>query len=159
MNGATQRLSLPDGAALEVRIPPGIDHGQTLRLKHKGEAGRNGGIAGDALIEIEVRPHPVFVRDGKDVIVELPMTLAEAVLGAKVAVPTTTGPVSVSIPPNSANGAKLRLRGRGIPARAGREAGDQYVVLKLVLDPRDAGLAAFLRDRTDAPLFDPRERG
>jgi DnaJ-class molecular chaperone len=156
VNGATQRLSLPGGATLEVRIPAGLDEGQVLRLRHKGDPGLNGGLAGDALIEVFIRPHPLFARDGTDLTVELPVTLAEAVLGAKVPVPTTTGSVNLSIPPNSANGARLRLRGRGIPARPGRPAGDQYVILKLVLDPQDSGLAAFLRNRTDAPAFNPR---
>jgi DnaJ-class molecular chaperone len=161
VNGGTQRLALPDGNSLDVRIPPGIDQGQVLRLRGKGDAGPNGGPPGDALIEVFIRPHPVFTREGNDSLVELPITLAEAVLGAKVAVPTTTGSVTLSIPPNSANGARLRLRGRGIPARAGpgrspRSAGDQYVRLKLVLDSNDESLAAFLRARTDAPDFDPR---
>ena len=162
VNGATRRLTLPGGPAgqggidVEVRIPPGLEDGQTLRLKEKGDAGRNGAPAGDALIEVAVRPHPIFRRDGPDLLVELPITLAEAVLGGKVAVPTATGSVSLSIPPNSANGAKLRLRGRGVPAAGTRPAGDQYVTLKLVLDPSDAALAVFLRDRPDQPPFDPR---
>jgi DnaJ-class molecular chaperone len=156
VNGATQSLTLPDGGTLEVRIPPGLDEGQVLRLRQKGEPGRNGGLPGDALIEVFIRPHPSFVREGTDITVELPVSLAEAVLGAKVPVPTTTGSVNLSIPPNSANGARLRLRGRGIPARPGRAAGDQYVILRLVLDPNDTGLADFLRNRTDAPKFNPR---
>ena len=156
VNGATQRLSLPGGAALEVRIPAGIEDGQTLRLKEKGDPGAAGAPAGDALIEVSIRAHPMFTRDGADILVDLPVSLGELVLGAKVPVPTTTGSVNLSVPPNSANGARLRLRGRGIPARGARPAGDQYVTLRLMLDPNDAGLAAFLRDRTDAPAFDPR---
>jgi DnaJ-class molecular chaperone len=155
-NGGTQRLTLPGGSTLEVRIPPGLESGQVLRLKEKGDPGRNGGPPGDALIEVFVRPHSQFTREGDDILVDLPVTLSEAVLGARVPVPTTSGPVTLSIPPNSANGAKLRLRGRGIPAHAGRPAGDQYVTLKLVLDPNDTALATFLRTRTDAPAFDPR---
>jgi DnaJ-class molecular chaperone len=159
VNGGIQRLTLPGGATLEVRIPPGLENGQTLRLKLKGDPSPNGGPNGDALIEVFVKPHPVFVRDGADILVELPVSLSEAVLGAKVPVPTTTGPVTLSIPPNSANGARLRLRGRGMPARGDRPAGDQYVTLKLVLDPADTALAAWLRERTDAPAFDPRAGG
>jgi DnaJ-class molecular chaperone len=156
-NGTTQRLTLPGGSTLEVRIPAGLESGQVLRLKEKGDPGRNGGLPGDALIEVFVRPHAQFTRDGDNILVDLPVTLAEAVLGGRVPVPTTTGSVNLSVPPNSANGTKLRLRGRGIPAHAGRPAGDQYVTLKLVLDPNDAGLANFLRTRTDAPSFDPRQ--
>lgn len=162
VNGGTQRLSLPDGSTLDVRIPAGVEHGQVLRLKQKGDPGRNGGLAGDALIELFIRPHPLFRREGRDILVELPVSLAEAVLGARVPVPTTTGPVTLTIPPNAANGARMRLRGRGIPAHGGQPAGDQYVTLKLVLDPQDDGLARFLRDRPDPPVFDPRkelERG
>jgi DnaJ-class molecular chaperone len=157
VNGATQRLTLPGGSTLEVRIPAGLESGQVLRLKEKGDPGRNGGLPGDALIEVFVRPHSQFTRDGDNILVDLPVTLSEAVLGARVPVPTTTGPVNLAIPPNSANGAKLRLRGRGIPAHAGRPAGDQYVTLKLVLDPNDTALATYLRTRTDAPSFDPRQ--
>lgn len=154
--GGPQRLTLPGGGTLEVRIPPGLENGQVLRLKEKGEPGRNGGLAGDALIEVFVRPHPVFKRDGDDLTLELPVSLTEVVLGAKVPVPTPGGSVTVSVPAGSNNGTRLRLRGRGVPAHGGKPAGDLFVTLKLVLDSKDPGLAKFLRERGDAPEFDPR---
>ncbi len=156
INGGPQRLTLPGGGTLDVRIPPGLEHGQVLRLKEKGEPGRNGAPPGDALIEVFVRPHPVFRREGDDLALDLPVALSEVVLGAKVPVPTPGGSVTLSIPAGSNNGTKLRLRGRGVPAHAGRKAGDLFVTLRLVLDGQDAGLAKFLRERGDAPAFDPR---
>ncbi len=156
IKGGPQRLTLPGGGTLEVRIPAGLENGQVLRLKEKGEPGRNGGLAGDALIEVFVRPHPVFKREGNDLTLELPVSLAEVVLGAKVPVPTPGGSVTVSVPAGSNNGSRLRLRGRGVPAHGGKPVGDLFVTLKLVLDAQDTGLAQFLRDRGDAPEFDPR---
>ncbi len=156
VTGTTSRLSLPDGQTLDVRIPVGIEEGQVLRLKGKGDPGEEGAPAGDALIEIHLRPHPLFRRDGDTIELDLPVTLSEAVLGGKVEVPTPTGRVAMTIPAGSDTGTRLRLRGRGIPAHAGRPAGDLYVTLKLALNPSDSGLASFLRDRTDTPDFDPR---
>jgi DnaJ-class molecular chaperone len=161
VTGGTQRLSLPTGATLDVRIPAGLENGQVLRLKEKGDPGRNGGLAGDALIEVFVRPHPLFRRDGRDLLIDLPVSLAEAVLGTRIAVPTPGGPVTLSIPANSNNGSRLRLRGRGVAAHGGHAAGDLLVTLKLVLDTTDTGLADYLRDHADR-RFDPRrdwERG
>lgn len=138
-NGAVKRLSLPDGKTLDVTIPAGFEDGQTLRLRGKGQPGFNGGPAGDVLIEVAVAPHPVFTRSGKDVVVVLPVTLKEAVLGAKVQVPTIKGPVSLAIPPHSNTGQRLRLKGRGIAG------GHQYVELKVVLPAADEPeLKAFL---------------
>ncbi len=155
VTGATRRLSLPDGKGIDVRIPAGIEDGQILRLKGQGGPGRDGAPAGDAMIELHVRPHRLFRRDGDNINIDLPISLSEAVLGAKVSAPTPAGPVSMTIPPKSDTGTKLRLRGRGIPAHAGRPAGDQYVTLKVVLNPNDTKLADFLRDR-EPDGFDPR---
>src|SRR5579883_1313751 len=96
--GAKKRITLPDGHSIDLAIPAGIESGQTLRLKGQGEAGHNGGAAGDAYIEIEVDPHPLFQRKGRDIHIEVPVTLPEAVLGAKITVPTIHGPVSVRVP-------------------------------------------------------------
>jgi DnaJ-class molecular chaperone len=156
VTGATSRLNLPGGQTLDVQIPVGIAEGQVLRLRGKGDPGEQGAPPGDALIEIRIRPHKVFRRDGDNIELDLPVTLAEAILGGKVAVPTPTGSVTMTIPPASDTGTRLRLRGRGIPAHAGKPAGDQFVTLLVVLDKADAGLAAFLRTREDAPAFDPR---
>ncbi|MBO1080062.1 DnaJ C-terminal domain-containing protein [Roseomonas haemaphysalidis] len=157
VRGATQRLTLPDGRNLEVKVPPGIEDGQTMRLKGQGGAGLNGGPAGDALIEIQVRPHPQFRRDGDDILVEVPVTLAEAVLGAKIPVPTVTGAVTVTVPKHADSGTRLRLRGKGVAAHGGRPAGDAYVTLRLVSGPVDAELEAALTAwRGRHPDFDPR---
>ena len=154
VTGATPRLSLPDGRTLDVRVPPGIDEGQVLRLKGQGDPGRNGRPAGDALIEIHIEPHPLFRREGRDIHAELPVTVSEAVLGARIEVPTAFGPVTMSVPKHADSGTRLRLRGKGIPAQGARPAGDQYVTLKLVLGPVDDALEGFLRDHPQN--FDPR---
>lgn len=156
VRGTTSRLALPEGKSMDVRIPPGIDDGQILRLKGQGGPGIGGGPAGDALIEIHILAHPHYVREGGDIMIEVPVSVAEAVLGGKISVPTPAGPVNVTVPPQSSTGTKLRLRGRGIPARGGKPAGDQYVTLKIVLDPKDEALASFLRERGEQPAFDPR---
>ena len=147
VNGATRRLALPDGKHLDVRVPAGIEDGQVLRLKGQGDPGLNGGAAGDALIELRVIPHPFFRRDGSDIRLEVPVTLAEAVLGGKITVPTPSGNVSVTVPRHSDTGAQLRLRGKGVPAHAGKPAGDAYVTLKLILGEVDPELERFLQDR------------
>ena len=112
--GGKQRLALSPDEWLDVTIPPGIEEGQVLRLKGKGGPGFGGGPPGDALIEVHVAPHPFFRREGDNIHVELPVSLAEAVLGARVPVPTVTGPVTMTIPKGSDTGARLRLRGKGI---------------------------------------------
>ena len=146
INGATPRLTLPDGRTLDVKIPPGTSDGQVLRLRNQGGAGWNDGPAGDALIEIRVTPHPFFKRDGQDIRLELPVTLQEAVLGGPVEVATPGGPVRMRIPAGSDSGAELRLRGRGVPALGTRVAGDLYATLRVVLGKPDPALEAFLRD-------------
>jgi DnaJ-class molecular chaperone len=156
IRGASRTLTLPDGRSLEVRIPVGIEDGQVMRLKAQGSPGLNGGPAGDALIEIQVAPHPIFRRDGDDVHVEVPVTMAEAVLGGKITVPTPTGNVTVTVPKRSDTGAQLRLRGKGVPAHAGRPAGDEYVTLKIVLGEVDQDLEHFLREWAPRHAASPR---
>jgi DnaJ-class molecular chaperone len=157
VNGATRRLTLPDGGTLDVKIPHGSSDGRVLRLRGKGGAGRNGGPDGDALIEIHVEPHRFFTRDGQDLRLELPVTLAEAVLGGPVEVPTPGGPVRMRVPPGSDTGTELRLRGRGVPAHGGQPAGDLYAKLRVVLGKPDAALAAFLRDWKPEHPDNPRQ--
>jgi DnaJ-class molecular chaperone len=132
INGGKRQVTLPDGEALDVAIPPGTHDGQILRLRGKGRPGIGGGTAGDALIEIQVRPHPVFIRKGDDIYIELPISLKEAVLGGKARAPTPSGPVSVNIPKWSNTGSVLRLRGKGVPRPDGSH-GDEYVTLKIML--------------------------
>jgi len=141
--GDKKRLSLSPEEWLDVTIPAGIEDGQVLRLRGKGGPGFGGGEPGDALIEVHVAPHAVFSRDGNDIRMELPVSLAEAVLGARVSVPTVTGPVTMSIPKGSDTGTVLRLRGKGIQRRA--DPGDQYVTLNVVIGyPGDPELAEFI---------------
>jgi DnaJ-class molecular chaperone len=156
VTGATKRLALPDGKGLDVRIPPGIEDGQTMRLRGQGAPGRQGGPAGDALIEIHVTPHRYFRREGRDIHVDLPITLAEAVLGGKIMVPTPTGPVTMTVPRRSDTGAVLRLRGRGVAAHGGQPAGDELVTLKVALGDADEALEVFLRGWSAGHSFDPR---
>jgi DnaJ-class molecular chaperone len=154
--GGKQRVSLAPEQWLDVTIPPGITDGQVLRLRGKGGPGFGGGPAGDALIEVHVAPHPLFRRDGDNIQIELPVSLAEAVLGARVTVPTVTGPVTMTIPKGSDTGAQLRLRGKGIQRK--NSPGDQYVTLKVVVGPSaDPELAAFLEKWAPQHPFDPRQ--
>lgn len=155
VRGTTSRISLPEGKSMDVQIPAGIDQGQVLRLKGQGSPGLGGEASGDALIEVRIQPHPHYTRTGNDILIDLPISVCEAMLGGKISVPTATGPVTMTVPAKSSTGTKLRLRGRGIPARGTRPVGDQYVTLQIVLDPTDEALAAFLRDREPGG-FDPR---
>jgi DnaJ-class molecular chaperone len=130
--GGKERLDLGGGRAVEVAVPAGAEHGSVLRLKGQGEAGALGGPPGDALVEIAIRPHPVFTRKGDDVHVELPISVPEALLGASIAVPTVDGPVRITVPAGSNSARSLRLKGRGIGRPDGRR-GDQYVRLLVIL--------------------------
>jgi len=144
INGTNRRVTLPDGSVLDVTIPPGTGDGQVLRLRGKGRPGIGGGPPGDALVEIAVRPHRYFRRERDDVHLDLPVSLTEAVLGAKIKVPTPTGPVTMTVPKDSNTGTVLRLRGKGAPrGRGGR--GDEYVTLKVMLpEKHDPELASFV---------------
>ena len=148
VNGATKRLSLPDGRTLDVKVPAGLTSGQTLRLRGQGGAGIAGGAAGDALIEVTVGEHAFFRREGEDVYLDVPVTLREAVLGAKISVPTPRGAVTMTVPARSDTGRQLRLRGRGVAAHGGQQAGDLYVTLRVTLGAPDAALEGFLREWT-----------
>jgi DnaJ-class molecular chaperone len=156
VSGATQRLTLPDGRTLDVKIPPGMMSGQTLRLRNQGGHGWNGGERGDALIQVTVAAHPIFTRDGQDIRLQLPVTLAEAVLGGQVTVPTPGGPVLMSIPAGSDTGVNLRLRGRGVAKHGEVPAGDLYASLRVQIGESDAALEQFLREWKPANALDPR---
>jgi DnaJ-class molecular chaperone len=155
--GANKRLTLPDGSTLDVTIPPGIVEGQILRLRGKGAPGSGKGGFGDALIEVEIKPDRSFTRQGDDIYLELPVNLTEAVLGARIRVPTPTGAVTMAVPKGSNTGTTLRLRGKGAPKPAGGH-GDQLVKLKVVL-PRepDPELEAFVSGWEGGKMFNPRE--
>ena len=121
---------------LVVKIPPGTDPGARLRLRGQGEPGEKGAPAGSLTITVGVEPHPFFSRDGRNLVVDVPITVAEAVLGAKVDVPTLDGHKTLPVPPGSSSGQKLRLRGLGVPAHGTNPAGDLFVTLKVVA-PKD----------------------
>lgn len=155
VNGASKRITLPDGGILDVNIPAGIQEGQTLRLRGKGARSGGEGRAGDALVEISIMPHRFFTRMGDDIHLELPITIGEAVLGARVRTPTHSGSVMLAIPKGSNTGAVLRLRGKGF-ARGGR-LGDQLVTLKVMVPPQpNPELEAFLSTWTPGPSYNPR---
>lgn len=118
--------------SITVKIPPGIEDGKTIRLREQGEPSPNGGAAGDLLLKIRVAEHPYFQRRGQNLHVKLPVSLAEAVSGAKVDVPTPSGTVTLSVPPGSSSGTRLRIRGHGVESNKGK-AGDLFAELQLVL--------------------------
>ena len=156
VNGAKRQVTLGDGSTIDIVIPPGARDGTTLRLRGKGGPGVEGGAAGDALIELQVQPHPLFVRDGDDIRLDLPISLTEAVLGAKIEVPTPSGPVLASIPKGSNTGKVLRLKGKGVARRDGSR-GDEYVTLKIVLpDHVDPELRRFASEWTAGKQHNPR---
>ena len=157
VNGGKTRITLPDGGSLEVRIPEGASDGQTLRLRGKGGPGFGGGPAGDAYVTLSIRPHPFFSRDGDDIVMALPITIDEAILGAKVEAPTIDGPVKVTVPKGASTGQVLRLRGRGIAAK-GRTAVDQRIDLKIVMPKTvDDDLSRFMEEWRKTHGYDPRE--
>jgi len=154
--GGTRRVVVPNGEQIDVKIPVGVKDGQQVRVKGRGGAGRSGGPPGDILIQIAIAPHPTMSREGNDIRMELPISLKEAVIGGKVPVPTLTGTVALSVPPNSNSGTTLRLKSKGI-APPNVAAGDLYVKLVVTLpDKLDADLATFAEGwKTD---YDPREK-
>ena len=152
--GGTVRLKLKSGRNVALKIPPGTEDGARLRLAGRGEPGPSGGRPGDAEVEIAVEPHPWFRREGRTILVDLPVSLVEAVRGGKVRAPTLDGPVTVRIAPMTSSGARLRLKGKGVPDAAGGARGDQIlrVMIQLPRDP-DPALWDAAEDRADA---DPR---
>ena len=154
--GATEELNLPGGGTISLKVPPGVATGTVLRLRGKGEPGRNGGPAGDAMIEIQVGEHPLYRREGMDLHMDLPVTLKEAVLGGPVPVQTPSGQVRATLPPHSDTGHRIRLRGKGVAAQGDRPAGDLYLHLRVTLGQPDAALEAFLRDWTPEHPPEPR---
>jgi DnaJ-class molecular chaperone len=137
VHGATTEVRVPrrDGSveSLRVKIPPGVDSHSRIRLAGKGEAGTSGGAPGDLYIVTHIRPHAYFVRQEDDIGCEVPVTLAEALLGARVEVPTIDGMTTMTLPAGTQNGQKFRLRGKGMPRLKGDGRGDQYVTVKVVL--------------------------
>ena len=158
IKGGPKRISLPSGATLDLTIPAAARDGQTLRLRGKGEAGRQGGPTGDALIELAIRPHPLYRRDGADLSMDLPISVPDAILGARVDAPTPDGPVSLTVPPRANSGQTLRLKGRGATDAQGRR-GDLLARLVVMLpDMPDEALEAFAREWRDKRPYQPRRK-
>jgi DnaJ-class molecular chaperone len=156
VKGAKTRVTMPDGKTLDITIPEGTRDGQTLRLKGQGGPGYGGGPPGDAFVEIEVRPHPLFERKADDLLVEVPITIDEAVLGGRIEVPTVDGRVNLTVPKGSSSGRTLRLKGKGVK-RASGGRGDQFVKLRIVLpETIDPELEAFMREWSARRHTDPR---
>lgn len=157
--GAKKRVRLADGKTLDITLKPGTEDGQTLRLKGQGRPGHGKAPAGDALIKVEVNPHRFLARRGRDIHLELPVTLKEAVLGASVQVPTIHGKVAMKIPAGANSGQTLRLKAKGLPAADGKPAGDQYVKLTVVLPEKiDPDLKRFVEGWSAADKQDPRRK-
>jgi DnaJ-class molecular chaperone len=137
MHGTTSEVRLVRGNGtvewLRVKIPAGVDTNSKVRLAGKGEAASHGGVTGDLYIVTRVQPHAYFVRQGHDIVCEVPITLAEAMLGARVDIPTIDGKTTMTLPAGTQNGRKFRLRGKGAPHLKGEGRGDQYVTVKVVL--------------------------
>jgi DnaJ-class molecular chaperone len=157
-NGAVRTITLPGGKTLQVTIPEGAEDRQTLRLKEQGMPGFSGGPSGDAYVELHVEPHRFFNRKDDNIHVEVPVTLKEAVLGARIEVPTIEGPVTVTVPKGSNTGTTLRLRDRGVRNRKSGQRGHQLITLKVVLpETEEPELVAFLETWQPKTPHDPRK--
>lgn len=156
VRGAKKRIAFSDGRTIDITIPKGAEEGQVLRLKGQGSPGRAG--PGDAMIELVIKAHPIFRREGAGLIMDLPVTVPDAVLGAKIEAPTPDGPVNITVPPGSNSGAVLRLKGRGL--QAGGRRGDLLARLVVTLpDKLDDELKRFAEHwRRDRP-YTPKRRG
>jgi curved DNA-binding protein len=166
IRGRTLEVTLPrtrsfgrsGGETIEVRIPPGVQPGQRVRVRGKGQSGRRGAPAGDMYIVCRIRPHQYFKRLGSDIYLDVPITVAEACLGAKIDMPTIDGPTVVTIPPGTASGTKLRLKGKGGMDAKTQQRGDHYAVVRIVppksLTERQDAL---LTELAESSSFDPRK--
>ncbi len=156
-HGGSIRVALPTGRTLDATVPAGIEEGKSIRLRGQGQPGQRGGPAGDVIITIRYAPHPVFKVEGRDLRLDLPVTLYEAVLGGKVRVPTLGGEVEMSISPGMSGGRVLRLRGKGMPVSAGQPAGDLLATIRIVLpNAADPELTELMRKWRDRKPYDPR---
>jgi DnaJ-class molecular chaperone len=157
--GAKKRVTLPDGGMLDLNVPEGVEDGSVLRLKGKGAAGLRGGEHGDALVEIKIRPNTEFRRSGNDVLSELPVSLDEAVLGAKIEVATVSGRIQLALPKGTSSGRVFRLKGKGCRNMATGQVGDQLITVRIVLpEVIDDSLAYFLSEWRQTHAYDPRAK-
>lgn len=155
--GSKQRVTLSTGRTIDITIPPGTQDGHKLRLRGQGHGGPAG--AGDAIVEIRVEPHPCFTRKDNDILLDVPISLPEAVSGASVKVPTLDGSVTVKVPQGANSGTKLRLKGKGIPSAQGDQRGDMFVTLALALpDPLPDDLKELIEKWGKKRHYDPRKK-
>ena len=152
--GRPQRITLGDGKTIDLKLPPGVENGTQMRLSGKGEPGPAGN--GDAIVTIQIGSHPFYRRDGDAVRLDLPVTLAEAVLGGPVRVPTVDGPVMLNVPAGTSSGQTMRLKGKGFTGKSGTR-GDQLVTIEIALPVNDDALHAWAEENR-ATLGNPREK-
>ncbi|WP_068878191.1 MULTISPECIES: DnaJ C-terminal domain-containing protein [unclassified Phenylobacterium] len=156
IRGGKQRIAFSDGRTIDVTIPKGAQAGQTLRLKGQGSPGRAG--PGDAFIEIAIKPHPLYRREDDALVMDLPVTFYDAVLGGKVEAPTPDGPVNVSVPKGANTGTRLRLKGRGLSDARGQR-GDLFARLVVTLpEGADPALEAFAEEQKAKRPYSPKRR-
>jgi DnaJ-class molecular chaperone len=155
--GGTTRVVLPTGKSLDVAVPAGIEEGKSIRLRGQGHPARHGGSPGDVIVTIRYVAHPLFKVEGRDLRLDLPITLYEAILGARVRVPTLSSEVEVSIAPGSNGGRVLRLRGKGLPGGTDQTAGDLLATLRIVLpNEPDPELTTLMQKMRDQKPYQPR---
>ena len=158
VQGGSARVALANGRTLEVKIPAGIEEGKQIRLKGQGNPGPLGGEPGDALVTVRIAKHPFFRVEARDLRLDLPITLYEAVLGGRVQVPTLGGAVEMTLPPGTNSGRILRLRGKGLPPAGGAAAGDLLVTLRVTLPEKtDAEFEGLMRKWQTLNPYDPRK--
>jgi DnaJ-class molecular chaperone len=157
VGGGSVRVALPTGKTLDVAVPAGVEDGKSIRLRGQGRPGARNAPPGDAIVTVRYAPHPLFKVEGRDLKLDLPITLYEAVLGAKVRAPTLGGEVEVSIAPGASSGRVLRLRGKGLPATSDQAQGDLLATLRIVLPAgEDAELVRLMKRWRDEKPYDPR---
>jgi len=155
--GGSVRVALPTGKSLDVAVPAGIEEGKSIRLRGQGAPGPRNGPAGDAIVTVRYAPHPLFKVEGRDLRLDFPITLYEAVLGAKVRMPTLDGAVEMAIPAGTSSGRVLRLRGKGLPPSGGLAQGDLLATLRIALPAgEDRPLSDLMQEWRDKKPYDPR---
>lgn len=158
VNGCKKRVDLPDGRTIDVSVPAGVEDGQQLRLAGLGASGIGGGPAGNAIIEIEIRPHPLFRREGATIRSVMPITLKEAIAGASVRVETVTGPIELRVPKGSNSGTVLRLKGKGVLDAKTSQRGDHLIEIRIMLPERpDTELERLVTEWEAQHPYDPRK--
>lgn len=162
VHGASRKMNLHRAGrteSLSIKIPAGVDNGYRVRLVGKGEPGQFGGKAGDCYLNVRVKPHPLFWREGADIYCEIPITIYEAMLGATIPVPTLDGTAQMKIPKGTVSGQKFRLKGKGAPKLEEKGSkGDQYVIVQIVPpDKVDAEIEAMIRAWAEKHPYNPRE--